>query len=562
MKSKIFLFPLFASCIMAQAQQVTNGPELDNITESTMNRMLDGDNNSFYSLRVKTKGKDAAYYIEKYDKASLKPVFSKDMEIEKDKFTIIQDVEYASDNVYIFIKDYDKGTKGATLSYKTISSSGTVSNKKQEIVFEKAEYYELVDIEIITNPGKTKFLIRISHKEKFTDEYKTDFLLLDSKTMKLLWTKSVKYSRINGLMIDDADNVFYSVNSSSEPSKGLNMSTSEMMYYGFNPDFAFKNDKLAIGILFANANNESIVMLPFDARYYFSNIKFSKNSDNEIVVGGFIKNAITNGDESEPKIGIFSYAINLTDKSVVRKAVNAFDDKFLGALGVNPKQQYGFKYKLDYVFSIGKETYYVGEQYSDHLSSAGNGMEEINSGGNNSNSIGGGNLGYTGKQAVSDMFIYVYMDVIVAKLNAKGEFEWVKNTPLRTNITVKYFHHIFKQYTALASNNSIYILNNENEKNMEIYSQPSFDPKELKNIKANDATGSNFVYTSVSAKDGLIDHKLLFKNENYSFDTILEEDTHYRVPTDIELGVFGKNGDIFIYTENKKKERFSNIVFK
>jgi len=43
---------------MAFGQAVlTNGPELTNDPDNKMNRMLGGDDNSFYSYRIRSKGK-------------------------------------------------------------------------------------------------------------------------------------------------------------------------------------------------------------------------------------------------------------------------------------------------------------------------------------------------------------------------------------------------------------------------------------------------------------------------------------------------------------------------
>ena len=85
---------------------------------------------------------------------------------------------------------------------------------------------------------------------------------------------------------------------------------------------------------------------------------------------------------------------------------------------------------------------------------------------------------------------YEYMDVIVAKLNAKGEFEWIKNSPLRNEMVLGQVAHVFKQYIAVATSKNLYILNDDHPKNIERYAKADFEPKDLKSVKG--IHGSNF----------------------------------------------------------------------
>jgi len=76
----------------------------------------------------------------------------------------------------------------------------------------------------------------------------------------------------------------------------------------------------------------------------------------------------------------------------------------LAALESNPRRSKYFKYKLDYILPVGDATYYIGEQYNEYYVR------------NSSNTYG----------SSSGNWNYEYMDVIIGKLNAKGEFEWIK----------------------------------------------------------------------------------------------------------------------------------------
>src|SRR6185437_12454867 len=109
MKIKLITGCLLLASIIGSAQiQVANGPNLNNDKDSKMNRMLGGDDNSFYCYRVRSKGKGTSYIVEKYDKVSLKPVFSKEVPVDASQKTKIETVMYCKGNVFFFSRRYDK----------------------------------------------------------------------------------------------------------------------------------------------------------------------------------------------------------------------------------------------------------------------------------------------------------------------------------------------------------------------------------------------------------------------------------------------------------------------
>ena len=131
---------------------MTDGPPLENDKDNKMNRMLKGDDNSFYCYRVRSRGKGTSFYVEKYSKASLKPEFSKEISLgEDEKETKIEDVEYASGNVFVFRRQYNKKEDKMSLFFQTISSSGQVAKDLKEIITVTADHYEFIDFEIFPN---------------------------------------------------------------------------------------------------------------------------------------------------------------------------------------------------------------------------------------------------------------------------------------------------------------------------------------------------------------------------------------------------------------------------
>jgi hypothetical protein len=489
-----------------------------------MNRMLGGDDNSFFCYRIRSKGKGTSFIIEKYDKQSLKPLFSKEVTLEEEFKTKVEDVLYTNGKIYIFRRQYDKKADKMTLFYQTVSSDGNVNAQLKEVVSYSSDHYEFVNFDIIPNPSKTKFLIRGSHKTDKKDKYKTDFILMDAVSEKKLWTKmsdvngTDDFTGFIGFMLDDKDNIYYGY---SYEVKG---SEEKKKMYG-----------LSLGIIESASQTAVTVELPFDDNYLVNDIEFNKNN-NELTIGGFLKDVIERKGRDLVKVGIFSFKVDLNGKKVSSKAVKIFDDKLLTDLESNPRRSRYFKYKLDYILPVGDAFYYVGEQYQEQMV-----MERTN-------------YGY------NVYWTYEYMDVIIGKLNAKGEFEWVKNSPLRVNVDRQNYPHLFKQYIAVATDKNLYILNDDHPKNIERYEKPDFEAKDLKSVRG--IHGSNFVCNVISLQDGKVkDRKVLMKNEDYCFAPVQERNPQFIPPSDCEIFVPSKNNEIFIYTEDRGRDRFAKIKF-
>lgn len=543
----------FSSLAYSQAT-IINGPALDNDKENKMNRMLGGDENSFYSYRIKTRGKGTTFFIEKYDKKSLKPLFTKDINLGEDEGTKIEDVEYAQGKVYIFRRQYDKQIDKMTLYYQTVSSTGIVSNELKEITAVISDHYEFIDFEIFTNPSQAKFVIKSSHKANKTDTYKTDFILMDAVSMKKIWTKTIDQKLFKG-GVNVGAAIFtavvgFGIRSEAEGVGflGLHVDSNDNIYWGFNglaKSATEKQKRYRLHLFTLNAadQKEKDLELTFDDDYLVSDVEFSKTNENEIVMGGFIKDVIERTGRDLVKCGIFSFKINLTNNTVAAKSFKFFDDKMLTALESSPRRSRHFRYKLDYIFPVGDATYYIGEQYKEEWE-------------NNNTSGGFGTL-----TTSTGNWAYEYMDVIVGKLNSKGEFEWIKNAPLRNEMRLPQFDHVFKQYIAIATDKNLYILNNDHPKNIERYQKADFEPKDLKSVRY--IHGSNFVCTTLSLKDGSVTNRqVLMKNEDFCFAPIQERNPQFIPPSDSEIFVPGENNEIYIYTEDRGKDRFAKIKFE
>ena len=544
MKPLLFFCLAMLATVFAKAQvQYVAGPDIENDRDIKMNRMLEGDDNSFYSYRVRTKGRGTSFYVEKYDKKKLQPVFSKEISLDdEDLKTNIINVLYAQDYVYVFKSQYDKGADKMTLYYQTVSSKGQVS-KLTAITEAKSDHYEFIDIDIFQNPSKTRFLVKSSHKPSKDAEYTTDFIVLDAMAaMNKVSTKTISRRLVSrevmfgtffgaftptiedigfiGLLFDDKDNIYFCYTE-----KTKNSTENERRY------------QLYMATLNAGDQQPKTVELKFDDDYWVRDIEFSKTNDNEMVVAGYVKDVIERRGRDLVKVGLFSYKINLATNAVAAKAINFFDDKMLKALESSPKRSRHFKYKLDYILPIGDAVYYVGEQYREQYVSTYRTMSTSS----------------------SSYWEYEYMDVIVAKLNSNGQFEWIKNVPLRNEMRMQ-FAHVFKQYIAVPTDKSLYILCDDHPKNMARYEKDSYEPSDLKSVIG--IHGSNFVSNQVDLANGSIKRSVVFENEDYCFAPIQERNPYFIPPSECEIFVNGKKNEIYIYTEDRGRDRFGKLTFK
>jgi hypothetical protein len=536
-------FTLLSTVFVKAQVQYTAGPELDNDRDVKVNRMLGGDDNSFYCYRIRSRGRGTSYFVEKYDKKKLQPVFSKEVILDGDDLkSRVENVLYAQNTVYIFRRKYDKDGDKMTLYYQSVSSTGQVSEKLTPVFTVNADHYEFVDFDVYQNPAKTKFIVKASHKATKDADYTTDFVLLDGKDLSKIWTKTVKHRLSNqpamgfsfmgigssgkkdislvGLSFDDKDNIYYCYTDEAEGS------TKKDKHY-----------QLFMATFNAQDKEPKIVELKFDDEYLINDIGFLKTGDNEMVVAGYVKDVVERRGRDLIKVGFFSYKVNLGANAVSAKAVFFFDDKMLKALESSPKRSRYFKYKLDYILPIGDAVYYVGEQYNEEL------VTRYSSTGSSSSSY----------------WKYEYMDVIVTKLNANGQFDWTKNVPLRNNLEMP-FSHVFKQYIAVPTEKSLYILCNDHPKNMARYEKDDYEPSDLKTVEK--IHGTNFVSNQVDLAKGGIKRSVVFENDKYCFAPIQERNPAFIPPSECEIFVPGNNDEVYIYTEDRGRDQFGKLKLK
>jgi hypothetical protein len=82
LSSIIFCF-LLVNFLFSSAQvSVKEGAAFGLLSESSLSRIIEGDENTFYSFRVKTKGESVLCFVEKHGLDSMNILFPKEVEFE------------------------------------------------------------------------------------------------------------------------------------------------------------------------------------------------------------------------------------------------------------------------------------------------------------------------------------------------------------------------------------------------------------------------------------------------------------------------------------------------
>jgi hypothetical protein len=579
-KQKNLLFSLAVFLIghtYASAQlEVENGPDLDNNKTWKMNRMLEGDGDNFYAYKIGKKG-GLTFIVEKYAKTELKPQFSAEIQFEEDeKRSTIEDVRYSKDKIFIFKRHNDKEAQTMTLSFKTVSSGGVVSNDWKEITTVSSDRFETVDFDIYQNPGRTKFLVKATYTASKDLPWKTDFILLDGGDNRQIWKKTVDQNLLSISSMSSLGRVFFGGGYGGGPGRttlnpereelglvGMLLDDSDNIFYGISSDGKNSTEeartyKLSLFTIEAASNKPKEVELLFPQSYTVRNVLIKKKDD-EIVLGGFVKTIIKKKGRDPVKSGVFCFRINPATSTVLSQELKMFDKELLDAIGSEENDR-SLRYKMDYIFDIGKDVFFVGEEYVETYvrntnttpGSMGNGTPGT---GMNGSGVGMGR----GTSSTSATWEYEYRDVLICKMNEKGKFEWIKNSPL-CNLLNLPSSHIYREYIAFSTPTQIYILCNEHPKNLPLYDAPKFDQDAMKGVKG--IHGSNFVCSTISTSTGVLTHSLIFQNETYCFAPIQEKNRRFMPPASCENFVMGRKGEIVIYTEDRGKDRFSHLKFK
>lgn len=554
MKIKL-LFSLFLlSCLTSIGQvDFVQGPEITNTSNSYMNRVVQGDDNSYYTYRVKTKGDGFSYFIEKYEKETMKLLFIKEIKSEENQNVNVENVLFSSGSVFVFISNFNKEKNRMNLCYSAISSAGDIIAENTELLNIQSDDRELVDFHLFLSPDRTKILIKSSFASTEKEKYSTDFALYETKSMKQIYKKKIAKNlsskvfirttasskvpvlnpNFHQLLLDKDDNIYYVYSNRNK--------TDETKY------------KLVIDIIRSNSDSPKSYQLDITDKFRVEDLSIVQNGTNELVVGGFVKEHEKKTGFDMLRLGLFNFTVNLTDYSIKNRELFTFSDSILNVLRVTPKLSHFFDYKMDYTFSIGSDIYFIGQQYA-------RGPYGVT---RNSPDSPARNI-----EDNTEAF-YNYNDVMIAKLNSAGKWEWIKIIPVRFKFD-QMDPHVSTQYIAYATDKNIYILHNDKKGNLKVFDKPVLELEHLGNTKK--SKGSDFVSRAISLTDGKIISNVIFTNDNYCFDLIptldytgpfppYSERKLYYSSCETDLFVNGVSNEIYIYSQSSLKGRFLKLKF-
>jgi hypothetical protein len=120
--------------------------------------------------------------------------------------------------------------------------------------------------------------------------------------------------------------------------------------------------------------------------------------------------------------------------------------------------------------------------------------------------------------------------------------------------------HVFRHYFAYTTNDRLFLFYNENPKNFKADNYATYDPVKFRYYGS--IHGSNFIGTEVDLRSGSLNQQLVFTNEKYCFAPIQENNLQFVPADNTQVYVSDGSKSIIIYTEDRKRERFSRLKFK
>ncbi len=555
MYNKLF-FSIISFILIATisiGQPIKKGPELDNDDAYVLNRILGDDENNFYTAKLRTYGLGTSILIEKYNKSSLNIEFTKEIELENDKKNKIVAIEYSQKNIFVFSTIYEKTKNAMELYCKTISEEGTITSSKVEIPTNISDHYEYINYEIYYTPNKEHFLIKVVHRPNAQTKFQTDLFYMDSKTMKSIWKKSINRAiagpiiemladfGLKKFLIDNYGNIFYVSNS-------LEWSITSIKFDSNIPSDIKLPIENGINIGFglsANGRVWSTDAITEEAGKPKA-IDLYLSPYNELIVTGFVNKRIEQKGQDKYDVGIINFIIDLSDFSIILQKMQMFDDTFTKKIEAFGSSSKYCKYKIDHIIQVKKSTYIIGQQYN------------ITKGGIESQQDINGSPTYNNnKTPRNNLWSVQYKDIILAKINYKGEFEWIKNIPLRNGLTIT-SPSIFEQYICVNDENSIQFLYNEDSRNAEMRKDSTSKPEDLKYVSKN-LKGSNFVMTSFNLDNNSFKHQIIFENDNFCYSPLKEINYNFMPSSKNENFVRGKNNNIIFYTKKNNKSQIVEL---
>jgi hypothetical protein len=407
MKS-LFCTLVFAACLLfisvsvsAQKVNVSLSQELKSGNAKAVADLIDGDDNTFYTIRFRNETKGNFLIAEKFEKTKLTSLGVKEVTLGKDVIKI-NNVLYAQNNIYVFTTSQLKNK--TTLECQKISFiNGDKINLKTLVTVDSVRAND-IDFFINGNMSKTRFLIATSYIPVHDSIFYTKFIAIDPLKMDLVWTKSAR-ERFSGpgflgLYLDNNENIFYARTDSMD---------NKMSKIGIFPGPPRIATSLALDV---NFHRE--FAFPLEKGVYATDICFYETEKNELLLSGFVLNGIYD-EGTAPGNGIYAIRIdngismdvnNFFFKSTV---VKMFDLEVSNS-SIENKKPNEDKYKMEEIIKASDHYFLLGQKYK---------VEKSNK-----------------KDSVRNFYSnFEYKNIVVTRLDLKtGSIDWIKSIPCRISI--------------------------------------------------------------------------------------------------------------------------------
>jgi hypothetical protein len=498
---KIFLILLVIFNLQAIAQEVSysSGTEFIN-KNGTFKSVIGEDKNSFYVLRLGTKGSGVQNNIEKYDRKTFQLEWVKDISFEKDLGGNIPSgdafqqsyVVLSRGKIYFFLSLLETRNNTRSVYSKTMETAKGNILGKAELLAQESEFKDVEKLEISFSNDTTLALIKFPFRPKkrigLTNNFaSTTFAcinkvkLFDLKTNKEIFTKEFPLTDSNGKL---------GITSAQTDNNG------NLVCIYTHVTSQFEGEKPGIAKVPVNSTELTSFDLNLgvnDHAYLISNVlQYDDNFDVAIITGVFIDVSCKGKDCR--KEGLYYLKVDL-NKSKVISAKHTYFDETMHKEYKDLFDPYSDYNRLYCVTSILDKA--TGDVYM--ISS---GMREA---------------------------------LFVNRFDKNGEVLWTKIVP----------RYDTKKYAYAFKKGSLHIIYLEHPKGMEVEAN-SATVKSVKSFSA--ATGMNVVCMSFS-KDGQAKKTVLFTNERDTANFIPEtiDDLSERSP---------------VYSlKNRDKEKFIRFEF-
>ncbi len=451
MKKLFFLLLILPNLTFSQEFNLTFSDEMLAGRKYTTDHILgkiDGDiytTRSEYGLLTKSK-----YDIRKYD-SDFNLVFEKELDLPKDNF-VKQGSFLCNDTIFVFLSYYDKDQDVNYLYGSTISKDGTINLPLIEVAAIEADNKRKRNYFLIAeNTNNTGFLVTVTSRYEKNEEKNLQFISLDHEF------ENMHQADLNLPFKDNALDLLQ-VKATPEGNIHILASVTE------NTEERRDENTLRILTYYKDTKELHEHKIDLDQNYITGyELEFRKNG-NLILSGFYSDNRLISMK------GIYFVEIDTKNKRLVHSKTTDFTTDFKKLFISERKAEKGqelwhFKMRGIYLKDDGG-IMFLAEYYQQNATSFESTSKRFNSSTNIVTTSTGGS---------SNTDYYDYGHIMVADMDSEGNINWWTKIAKLQNTTND--NGVYGGINHWFRNNSIYIIFNDHEKNIN-----EVDPAQLRNL--------------------------------------------------------------------------------